>query len=160
MHTGLLATFLMYLDNHAACRPTPVFLYYAFFYCDLFPQWLIAFSDVQFLLFLSSLKIGFRSMEGRVGTCFHCLHYFIRYVLQTSASDLLVYSFLLVPFSVLFRIIYVIYLLFGPPLQVPTFRPSVKDVRFWFDTNFFLDLSYLWSPYKYRRKRNLSRVRR
>ena len=86
MHTGLLATFLMYLDNHAACRPTPVFLYYAFFNCDLFPQWLIAFSDVQFLLFLSSLKIGFRSMEGRVGTCFHCLHYFLRYVLQTSAS--------------------------------------------------------------------------
>ena len=119
------------------------------------PLWLFELTDLECLLSLSFLKMCFQPMGGML----HLLHFYMHHLahsfLWTSIYDVYMYGALLAPFSILFRICGIFLLLYGWDPDVPIMRPSIRDVRFWFDTSFKLDLSYLWSHFK-RRRRKLS----
>ena len=120
------------------------------------PSWLLLLSDYNFILLLSASRLCLWSMEGR----WRPVLWMLREYTWSYLSDCLAYGLLLAPVSMIFRLLSILVLLFGPSGEVQVYRPAVRDVRFWFDTNLALDLSYLWSPHKYRKRRKSTRMPR
>ena len=143
----------------AACQPVPLYTFqvlHFFTYSPVVPSWLLSLSDFQFLQYASTLRLCLWSMEGKWKPCLKLT----KSLLWCFILDCLSYGAVLAPVSVLFRLLGISLLLFGWFPNARLYRPSVRDVRFWFDTNIDLDLSYLWCPFKRRRHRKESRTPR
>ena len=109
------------------------------------PQWIPLLSDWHFLLLLSLSAVMLWSMEGWWKTCSRLLQSF----LWSYIADCFQYGAVLAPISIFFRLISIVLILFGLQPNMGLFIPTARDIRFWFDTNFALDLSYLWCPYRH-----------
>jgi hypothetical protein len=143
----------------ASRQPTPMIipLFFHFMFCvPVVPIWLMTLSTIDFIQVLVAFHIALRSMEGSWWK--HSL-IFLRSVLWMFVTDCCYYGAVLAPVSVSFRLLTWMLLLCGWFPSGVIYRPSL-DVRFWFGTDFDLDLTYLWSPYKRRRRKKKSSMPR
>ena len=152
-----MATSLFIFHMATSSPTTQLFLlqlFHAVLTAPLVPLWVSSLSDWHFIQFLSNLHLFLWSMEGKLRPSITLL----QSLLWSTIADCFPYGAFLAPVSVLYRLLGIFLILFGLMPQGPVYRPSVRDVRFWFDTNLDIDLSYLWTPHTYRKKPRCSRM--
>ena len=93
-------------------------------------------------------------MEGKALFCLKLQ----KCLLWSTIIDVLHYGVVLAPVSVTFRPLGIFLLLSGLIQSISMCRPVLTDVRFWYETNFEVDLSYLWTPHRYRRRKSSTRM--
>jgi hypothetical protein len=157
----MLANFCFQLLYLAPCEPYAPFLIHQFFSylvsaltTPMVPYWLMTLSDWHFFLLATSFHLVLWSMEGKARLWLklqQCL-------LWSTIMDCIQYGVVLAPVSVAHRLLGIFLLLSGLMPFEQLCRPVVRDVRFWFDSDFDLDISYLWSPHKYRRRQQSTRM--
>ena len=162
----MYSTCLSYVDCCAASHMPITYFCHWLLTREVLPTWLFEFcsdspAETNYYcgLFLSFLFwVAVPAMGGMLQFLHFVLHHSARYLIWTSVIDLYMCGVLLTPISVAFRICGMVLLVLGFGFVDQLFIPLPQDVRFWFTSNFDLDLSYLWSPFKYRRKKRCTRA--
>ena len=146
------------------CQPSLIIFYFHYlskslcYACvaPIVPQEVMNLSDFWFAQYFCAFCLVLRSMRGRE----KIRHFLLisQVLVKNFIVDVLLYGLFLAPVSMIMRLFFMSILLFGYVPGQTWYLPAIKDVRFWFNTDIDLDLSYLWCPKKHRKKSRQSRM--